>query len=317
MSEVLISGWRFKALLLVGLASVAGYLLAFAIGGWAPVWAALGGVSASGLAVLLGLSIANIGLRFLRWHLYLRALGHRVPWLVNLRMYLAGFALTLTPGNAGEAVRTVFLKRHGVHYTDGLAAQLSERLSDLAALLLLAAVGLSQFPRLRPALLVAAAALGLALALLAQGHWLQRYADGASTRPGRRWTLLRHASRLIEQARRCHSLPLLPLALTLGVLAWTTEALVLYRILQQIGQAVTVQTAIFAEASAILAGALTIVPGGVGGTEATLVALLALSGVAAPQALASTALFRLATLWFTVGIGLMALAASRRATQRP
>ncbi len=237
-------------------------------------------------------------------------------WLANPQVYLAGCSLTLTPGNAEEAVRTLFLRRHGVYYAEGLAAQFSERLSDVAALLLLAAVGLSQFPRLRPALVTAAAALGLALTLLAQGNWLQHCADRASVRPGRRWTLLRHAARLIEQARRCHSLPLPPFALTLGVLAWATEALVLYRILQQIGQAVTVQTAVFAEASTILAGALTIVPGGVGGTEATLLALLALSGVPGPQALASTALSRLTTLWFTLGIGLMALAASRRAVQR-
>ncbi len=37
VSEVLISGWRFKASLLLGLVCAAGYLLAFAIGGRAPV----------------------------------------------------------------------------------------------------------------------------------------------------------------------------------------------------------------------------------------------------------------------------------------
>ena len=316
MSQVLISDWRFKALLAVGLLSAGGYLLAFALGGWQPVWAALAGVSGGGLAALLGLSLANLALRFLRWQLYLRALGHRLPWAPHLRMYLAGFAFTLTPGNAGEAVRTVFLKRHGVAYTDGLAAQFSERLSDLAALLLLAAIGLGQVPQLRPALLIAAVGLAVALLVLAQGGRLLRWSARTPHRPGRVWRFLHHTAQLVAQARRCHTLPLLGLALLLGVAAWTVEALVLFRILQELGHAIALQAAVFAEAAAILAGSLTIVPGGLGGTEATLVGLLMLSQIGTPQALAATALFRLATLWFTVGVGLLALAASQRADQR-
>lgn len=316
MSEILISGWRFKTLLVVGLLSACGYLLTFVLGGWAPVWAAFARIDVDTLAALLALNLASLALRFLRWQMYLRALGHRVPWWPHLRMYLAGFAFTLTPGNAGEAVRTVFLKRHGVDYTAGLAAQFSERLSDLAALLLLGAVGLGQFPQLRPALFAAAAALALTLLVLVQGHWIERWGGGAATRRGRLWRLIRHTGQLIVQARRCHSLPLLLLALALGVIAWVTEALVLYRILQAFGEAILLRTAVFGEAAAILAGGLTVLPGGLGGAEATLAALLVFAGVTAPNALAATTLFRLATLWFTVGIGLLALAACRRADQR-
>jgi len=75
---------------------------------------AMAQVEATGMAVLLAMSLVNYGLRVVRWQMYLGALGHRVPWLTNGRIYPAGFALTTTPGKAGEAIRNIFLERWGV-----------------------------------------------------------------------------------------------------------------------------------------------------------------------------------------------------------
>ena len=63
---------------------------------------------------LLGLSLLNYALRFLRWHGYLRALGARVGLGRDLLIYVAGFAFTVTPGKAGEAVRSVYLLPGGL-----------------------------------------------------------------------------------------------------------------------------------------------------------------------------------------------------------
>ncbi|MDX8386197.1 MAG: lysylphosphatidylglycerol synthase domain-containing protein, partial [Gallionella sp.] len=57
----------------------------------------------------------------------------------------------------------------------------------------------------------------------------------------------------------------------------------------------------------MMVGALSFLPGGLGGAEATMVALLILNDVAQPQAVAATVLIRLATLWFAVGLGVVAL----------
>jgi uncharacterized membrane protein YbhN (UPF0104 family) len=43
-----------------------------------------------------------------------------------------------------------------------------------------------------------------------------------------------------------------------------------------------------------------------------MVALLILNNVAQPQAVAATVLIRLATLWFAVGLGVIALSMSER-----
>ena len=57
----------------------------------------------------------------------------------------------------------------------------------------------------------------------------------------------------------------------------------------------------------MVAGALSALPAGLGGTEAVLTGLLVAHGAAAGNALGITVLTRLLTLWLAVAIGLLAL----------
>ncbi len=68
--------------------------------------------------------------------------------------------------------------------------------------------------------------------------------------------------------------------------------------------------AMFTYALAMLAGALSFLPGGLGGAEAVMMALLLFKGVPEPLAIAATIVIRLTTLWFAVvlGVGIMTLA---------
>ena len=64
------------------------------------------------LAALLAclLALGNYLVRFGRWQYYLRVLGIRVPARDSLQVFLAGFALTVTPGKLGEAVKAFLLR---------------------------------------------------------------------------------------------------------------------------------------------------------------------------------------------------------------
>ncbi len=115
--QPLLSGWRYRIVLLLG----------FSLwGGWQAVCAATARVGLFGIGVTLLMSAINYALRFGRWQLYLGALGHPLAWQPSLRIYLAGFALTTTPGKAGEALRGVLLKPLGVPYPQSFAAFVSE-----------------------------------------------------------------------------------------------------------------------------------------------------------------------------------------------
>jgi len=57
----------------------------------------------------------------------------------------------------------------------------------------------------------------------------------------------------------------------------------------------------------MVAGALSALPAGLGGTEAVLTGLLVANGASAGVALGITVMARLLTLWLAVAIGVMAL----------
>lgn len=312
MSELLLAGWRYRMLVASVIVAMLGYL-AFSIwGGWQDVLRALEKVGVIGLLLALSMSLINYTLRFLRWQLYLGAMGHHVPWRASGRIYLAGFALTTTPGKAGEALRGVLLKRHRIPYPDSFAAFISERLSDLAAIVLLTLFGLWLYPQTQTLIFVGAAVVISGLLVLSQQRlldWLHQWSANARVWF---WRTFHHVVQMLRQARRCHTPGRLLLATLLSVVGWAAEALAFMWILQWMGQDVGFAFAAFVFALAMLAGALSFMPGGLGGTEAAMLALLVFKGMPMPDAIAATVLIRLTTLWFAVVLGLFALSASRR-----
>jgi uncharacterized protein (TIRG00374 family) len=308
MSEALmLSGWRYRAVVLSVVFSALGYLGFSLWGGWQPVSKAIGEVGLIGIAIALLMSAANYGLRFLRWQAYLKVLGHPVPWRPSLKIYLAGFALTTTPGKAGEALRGVLLKRWGVPYPQSFAAFFSERLSDLFAVVLLTLFGLSLYPDSRPMIVVGLALVCVGLLVLSQRRLLQRIAEAIPAGGGKLLSLGRHLLEVLLAAQRCHRLSLLLGVTSLSVVAWSAEALAFHWILNWMGADIELTFAVFVYALAMLAGAISFMPGGLGGAEAVMVGLLVWKGMSSADAIAATVLIRLATLWFAVAIGAVML----------
>ncbi|MBI3902763.1 MAG: flippase-like domain-containing protein [Nitrosomonadales bacterium] len=308
MTDAVLSGWRFRALLLIVLLSAVGYLGFSLWGGWREVVAALVRVGFVGTAIALALSLVNYGVRFMRWQKYLALLGHRVHTPESLRIYIAGFGLTILPGKAGEAIRSVFLVNHGITYPESLAAFFTEHFTNLIVMLLLVAVGLWVYPQAQTMVIILAVLILAILFLLQQTRWLQALRamvqNRLSARPAH---LIVSSLDIVLHSGRCFSLPMLLYGITLGLIAWGAEGMAFYYIMHVLGSGIPVQVALFIYSFSMLVGAISFLPGGLGGAEATMVALLMLNNVAQPQAVAATVLIRLATLWFAVGLGIFAL----------
>lgn len=317
MNQASISDRRIRAVAASVAIAACAYLFVSAFIGWRAVIDGLLRAGALGVALALSMSTLNYLLRFLRWDLYLRTLGHRVPVVAHARIYLSGFALTTTPGKAGEAIRSVFLARHGVAYASSLAAMFSERISDVAAVLILCLPGLDLDPHLHALVLVPGAGITVGLVLLAWPGWLRWMQTRAEHLQGRLGHMLRHSVQLMLNARRCNTPRLLALANVLSLVAWGAEALAFRWICARLGMHLALGYGVFVYAASMIAGGISLMPGGLGGTEATMVALLVLKGAAAPDAVAATVLIRLTTLWFAVFLGLGALLGMRRPQMVP
>ena len=66
-------------------------------------------------------------------------------------------------------------------------------------------------------------------------------------------------------------------------------------------------TATFIYAFSTIVGAIAMMPGGVGATEATLTGLMLLLQIPKDISVASTIIIRVSTLWFAVLVGIIAL----------
>jgi len=261
------------------------------------------------VAALLALSILNYALRFLRWSWYLRRLGHQIPASRHCAYYLAGFALTITPGKAGEAVRGFYLKAHGVSYADTFAALVVERLLDVLAIAALSALILLAFGEYWWLVGVSGGAVAVVTAVVTSQS-TPRFLDAlANHLGGRLGAGLGHISRLLRGAASLLRPDLLFIGLLIGLAAWAAEGVGLYYLLAWLGLPVSAAAGLGAYSLAVLAGALSFLPGGLGSAEAVMALLIVALGGSAALAFAATVICRAATLWFAVLIGVLAMAA--------
>lgn len=262
------------------------------------------------LALVLGLSSLNYFLRFCRWRWYLARLGHVLPAPRHLLYYLAGFAFTTTPGKMGEAIRSVYLKSHGVGYADSLAALFVERLLDMVAVLLLGLLVTRFFsdvwwPSVCAAIFIlvifaTASTRGLRQSICAR---LERSRSPRVQRFGGELRSLLQSSEALLGPK------LLAGGVVLGLVAWGAEGLGFFLIVRGLEFEVAALAAIGVYAAGMLIGALSFIPGGLGSTEASMVVMLSLLGMDVSSAIAATIVCRIATLWFAVALGFCAFAA--------
>jgi len=247
---------------------------------------------------------ANHLLRFLRWQLMLRAEGYRVAWPRSLSIFMAGLALLPTPAKAGVAARSVLLQAEGVPVHVSLAAYFAERLLDLIGLLLLASLLLATaVPAQRWLILGGIGACAVAVIVLAP-----RLAGVA-----RRWTS-EHPSRLarvldwglrffIDAADMIAGWRFGAFVL-LGMIANVVTGVFIWYSLRDVPELLDPVKAVGILAVSHLSGSLSMLPGGLGGFEAGMLAQLAGAGVARGDALVTLALVRIVTLWGSVLVGL-------------
>lgn len=311
-AESLATSW-VKAIVISTILAATAYLITVLWVGRLDVSAALKMIGMDTLVELLALSSLNYALRFARWHCYLRALGSDIPVGHDLRIYIGGFALTTTPGKAGEMARSLWLQPYGVPAAASLAAFLAERIQDFLAIALLSSLGASLYRGSHWLLL---SSFGLVVVAIIVLHGPQIIEPGLRSISGRRGRILnavRGISEILALARSCLNPPRFVAGLLTGLLAWGAEAFAFYVLLNALGYSLPLPTVISVYAFAMLAGALSFMPGGLGGSEATMIVLLKLLGVPLPAAVSATLLIRLATLWFAVLLGAVALSIRTKA----
>lgn len=264
--------------------------------------------------ILAGLlSLFNYLLRIIRWSFYMDRLGYNFQFMFIVLTYLAGFAFTLSPGKVGEMVRARYLQKVGVPLSNTAAAFFVERLMDLLAMIALAclAVGSSKYNELMGCTVVF---IMLIMAMLTLTPWARvaAWAHGIVWLPASMKRVLQSILRTLISAKVLLQPDILVTGFFIGLIAWGCEGLGLM-VIGKISTATSIDmmSAVGIYSIAIIVGALSFLPGGLGSTEAVMVALLDAHGYPLSDAILITLICRLLTLWLAVAIGWLAVFALR------
>lgn len=262
------------------------------------------------LAAALGLVLGNYVLRFVRWQYYLSVLQVRVEPGLSALVFLAGFVMSVTPAKMGEVLKSFLLREYrGIEVARTASIVVAERLLDLVALVLLvslAGMGVAHGRLIALAGSSVVAAIALVCMFRPLGDWLLAQLGNVRA-------LARVVPQLREAYAALHALTRpRPFAVggLLAALGWALECLATWFLFQGFEAApMDLAGAAFGYAAGTLAGALAMLPGGLGVAELGMSGLFRVASptLSLPTAAAATILVRLCTLWFGVALGGVAL----------
>ena len=265
------------------------------------------------LPVVLALSSLNYLLRYIRWRYYLRQTNVQVDEAQSIWVFLSGLSMSATPAKVGELLKSYLLKQGAdIPISHTVPVVVMERITDVMSVLLLLLVGVLAFGYGWPILVVGS------VAVLAAAY-------GLGSRRGMRILLKaplmgRFRAPLRESQERFQRLltpQSLSLALALGAASWFGEAAGFWVVFLGLNVPVSLLEATFIYSFAMLAGAATLLPGGLGAAEVSMIGLLALLKVTGAAASAATLIIRVCTLWFAVFLGVVALFICTRRMGQP
>ncbi len=260
---------------------------------------------------------ATYFLRYWRWRWLLQRSGLAVPFWRGLAGYLAGFALTATPGKAGELMRIRYFARLGVPAERTLGVFVFERASDLLVIVSLSMLAAPVFPALAT---LTAAVLGSVCLLFGAAAWpplLALLARMGERLPGR-WpsALVGFGLAAALELRRCLTLRAFGQSMFAGLMAWGLTSAVFVGLCMGMGVPLDPVVAFGIYPLAMLIGALSFVPGGVGTTELAIVLMLNQLEVPTDDAIAVAVAARLVTLWYAISIGAFAMSTAEFASRK-
>ena len=296
---------RIRRVTVVALVALMGYTAVAFWVGMPQVIEAAGKIDAWAYVFLLGLTLTNHVIRFLRSRWLLSCLNHDLPVLRYMTYYLFGIAFLATPARVGEAIRTFFLRKDGVPYTDSLSILLLERVYDVLAMACLSLLAVAYVDTIA---VIATVLLILSFLLLStRMDKMLNLLVHVGTRLASSWGrwgfqkiggLQPTMSILLESPR-----PMLSLGS--GLLGFAVQSAGFYFIVSGLGVDAPFWASIGIYALSVTVGSFSMMPGGLGTTEATMALLLTLIGVTAADTVTVIVISRLTTLWFSVAFGMV------------
>ena len=257
--------------------------------------------------IILILSYLTFFTRYLKWEYYLKLLDLKIKRSDSYQIFMSSLIMSVTPGKVGDLIKSYMAKKIAdIPISQTAPIILVERITEFVALIIIALAGISLFEKWRFIVILLAIivfgiaflisnkrAMGWSLIRLSKIKFMSKHINNLSIAIANSQKMLRPS-------------PFIKMIL-LSLISWLFEGFGFYLILIKLEVNISMIWSFFIYSFSIILGSMAMIPGGLGVTEGSLTLLLVESSVSKDIAVAATFLFRLATLWFAVFIGIISL----------
>jgi len=259
------------------------------------------------LPLLLILSLFNYITRYFKWDYYLSVINVKIKKVDSLLIFMSGLIMSITPGKVGELLKSYLVKEvTNTPISKTAPVIFAERITDFISLLLITIIGAFAFDYgLMLTIVISVFFIFLILILSNKKISLKILSSLEKLSFLRKYLINIHLA--YESAYQLlRPIPLLKMTI-ISIIAWGFECLGYYIILLNFHIEFGLFWTSFSYAFAIIAGAISMLPGGLGVTEGSLTYLLIQKGVADNVAVTTTFIVRVVTLWFAVIVGIVSV----------
>ena len=257
--------------------------------------------------ILFFVSVSWIPL-IIKWHLLLKNCEIDVPLKKSILVFFSGVAFEITPGQVGSLIKAQILKTSSnIPRTKTVPIIAVEKVYDLISAILASIVGIIILG-IEPYLII------IAILVLSVIFFFIYYRP-ASEIFFKRITKMKFFSKYIDNLSEFHAIfqkstnvKIATICILLGVTYWFIISTAAYYILLAFDiNVLDYLTVLAIYTTSILLGAISFIPAGIGITEGSIAGLLTLNGIDVSTALILSVMIRVLTLWYSVGVGFIAL----------
>ena len=293
---------------IVIIATITLYFIFLVVSDLGEVYAQLNKMDTSYLPIILLLIPLCWIVLFTRWNLLLKNSNIHVPVKDNLKIYLSGFALSITPGKVGELIKSQLLKnKFGIPREKTAPIVLVEQLYNIIGIIGVSILGIWYFEFGTQIILIAASLLGITLILISSKRLFEKFLTLLS----RIKFLSQYTSAFsnsYDVLRKSTRGWVVVYASALSIAFWLIESVIAYFVLLSFGvNHIEFLSVITTYTSSIILGVASFLPLGIGVVEGSLAGFFTLQGVDVSVALTLVIFIRIFTRWIAVSVGFVSL----------
>jgi len=264
------------------------------------------------LPLILLFAPMNYVLRYVKWSYYLKLLHIKIDRRDNIKIFVAGLSMTVTPGKIGEFLKAFLIKEvTGTPISVTSPMIVVERLTDGISMIILASIGALKFKYGLGILLASSLLVVMFIAFVRFRRFAHAVIVLLKKIPGLK-RIGTQIDEFYESSYELLGIRSVLVSVGIGVVSWAFEGVVIYLTLIAFNTPVSILSSIFIVSFASIVGALSMLPGGLLVAEGSIMGILVMMGVPKEVASAATIVTRFSTLWLGVAIGIGGLLAFQK-----